>query len=143
MGPDSVEWLHAVEGNDDDCSAGHVAIIACRDDGVNDSIPTNQDIPKSPNSRYLVSTMGATLFERTDVDVRIGVTQAPRELTLELPDDLDREALKTKIEAALSGAVDVLWLTDRRNRDVGVSSAKIAYVEIGTPEGDRKIGFGG
>ena len=64
--------------------------------------------------------MGATLFERTDVDVRIGVTQAPRELTLELPDDLDREALKTKIEAALSGAVDVLWLTDRRNRDVGV-----------------------
>ena len=33
------------------------------------------------------------------MDVRIGVTQAPRELTLELPDDLDREALKTKIEA--------------------------------------------
>ena len=60
-----------------------------------------------------------------------------------LADDLDREALKTKIEAALSGAVDVLWLTDRRNRDVGVRSAKIAYVEIGTPEGERKIGFGG
>ena len=65
--------------------------------------------------------MVTTLFERTDVDVRIGVTQAPRELTLELADDLDRDALKTKIEAALSGAVDVLWLTDRRNRDVGVS----------------------
>ena len=85
----------------------------------------------------------ATLFERTDVDVRIGVTQAPREITLEVSDDQDREALKTKIEAALSGAVDVLWLTDRRNRDVGVCSAKIAYVEIGTPDGDRKIGFGG
>ena len=79
--------------------------------------------------------MVATLIERTDVDVRIGVTQAPRELTLELADDLDREALKTKIEAALSGAVDVLWLTDRRNRDVGVSSAKIAYVEIAWPSG--------
>jgi hypothetical protein len=87
--------------------------------------------------------MGTTLFERTDVDVRIGVTQAPRELTLELPDDLDRADLKSKIEAALTGAVDVLWLTDRRNRDIGVCSAKIAYVEIGTPEGDRKIGFGG
>ena len=87
--------------------------------------------------------MGANLFERTDVDVRIGVTQAPRELTLELPDDNDRADLKSKIEAALSGAVDVLWLTDRRNRDIGVCSAKIAYVEIGTPEGERKIGFGG
>ena len=68
---------------------------------------------------------------------------SPRELTLELADDIDREALKTKIEAALTGAVDVLWLTDRRNRDVGVCSAKIAYVEIGTPDGERKIGFGG
>jgi hypothetical protein len=87
--------------------------------------------------------MVTTLIERTDVDVRIGVTQAPRELTLELADDLDRAELKTKIEAALTGAVDVLWLTDRRNRDIGVCSAKIAYVEIGTPEGDRKIGFGG
>jgi hypothetical protein len=51
--------------------------------------------------------------------------------------------LKTKVEAALSGAVDVLWLTDRRNREIGVCSSKIAYVEIGTPDGERKIGFGG
>jgi hypothetical protein len=87
--------------------------------------------------------MVANSFERTDVDVRIGVTQAPREITLELADDLDREALKSKIESALTGATEVLWLTDKRNRDVGVCSAKIAYVEIGTPEGDRKIGFGG
>ena len=77
------------------------------------------------------------------MDVRIGVTQAPRELTIELPDDLDRAALKTKVEAALAGTVDVLWLTDKRNRDVGVSSAKIAYIEIGSPDGDRKIGFSG
>jgi hypothetical protein len=77
------------------------------------------------------------------VDVRIGVTQAPRELTVELADDVDREELKTKIEAALSGAVDVLWLTDKRSRDVGVSAAKIGYIEIGSPDGDRKIGFSG
>jgi len=77
------------------------------------------------------------------VDVRIGVTQAPREISLELPDDLDREVLKARVDAALTGAVDVLWLTDKRHRDIGVSSAKIAYVEIGTAEGDRKIGFGG
>jgi hypothetical protein len=81
-------------------------------------------------------------IERTDVDVRIGVTQAPREINLELPDDLDRADLKARIEAALSGAVDVLWFTDKRSRDIGIAAAKIAYVEVGTPEGDRRIGFG-
>jgi hypothetical protein len=77
------------------------------------------------------------------VDVRIGVTQAPRELTVEMSDDSDRDALKSKIESALAGAVDVLWLTDRRNRDIGVSAAKIAYIEIGNADSDRKIGFSG
>ena len=86
---------------------------------------------------------GGTLIERTDVDVRIGVTQAPREINIEVADDTDRDALRKQVEAALTGAIDVLWLTDRRNRDVGVPSAKIAYVEIGTPDGERKIGFGG
>ena len=77
------------------------------------------------------------------MDVRIGVTQAPRELTVEMSDDSDRDALKSKIESALAGAVDVLWLTDRRNRDIGVSAAKIAYIEIGNPDTERKIGFSG
>jgi hypothetical protein len=81
-------------------------------------------------------------IERTDVDVRIGVTQAPREINLELPDDLDRDELKARIGAALSGVSDVLWFTDKRQRDVGIAAAKIAYIEIGTAEGDRKIGFG-
>ena len=77
------------------------------------------------------------------MDVRIGVTQAPREISIEMPDDADRTALKSQIEAALSGAVDVLWLTDRKGRDVGVPAAKIAYIELGTPDSERRIGFGG
>jgi hypothetical protein len=77
------------------------------------------------------------------MDLRIGVTQSPRELTIELADDVDRAALRTKIDAALTGAVDVLWLTDKKDREVAVAAAKIAYVELGSPEGDRKIGFGG
>lgn len=77
------------------------------------------------------------------MDVRIGVTQAPREINIELADDVDRAAVKSQVEAALSGAVDVLWLTDKKGRDVGVAAAKIAYVEVGTPEGERRIGFGG
>ena len=76
------------------------------------------------------------------VDVRIGVTQAPRELNVEV-DDGERDDVKARVDAALSGAADVLWLTDKRGRDVGVPSAKIAYVEVGSPEGERRIGFGG
>jgi hypothetical protein len=76
------------------------------------------------------------------VDVRIGVTHAPRELTVELPDE-EREEVNTRIEAALSGAADVLWLVDKRGRRVGVPSEKIAYIEVGTADGDRRIGFGG
>ena len=76
------------------------------------------------------------------MDVRIGVTQAPREITVEIPDD-ERDEVRTRVDAALSGATDVLWLTDKRGREVGVPSSKIAYVEVGTPDGDRRIGFGG
>jgi hypothetical protein len=76
------------------------------------------------------------------VDVRIGVTQAPREINVELDDDADRDDLKSRVEAALAGTSDVLWITDKRGKDVGIPSAKIAYVELGSAE-DRRIGFGG
>ena len=76
------------------------------------------------------------------MDVRIGVTQAPRELTVEVADD-ERDDVRARIDAALSGAADVLWITDKRGRQIGVPAAKIAYVEVGTPDGDRRIGFGG
>ena len=69
------------------------------------------------------------------------MTQAPRELSLEV-DDRERDDLKARVEAALAGAADVLWVTDKRGRDVGIPAAKIAYVEVGTADGDRRIGFG-
>lgn len=77
------------------------------------------------------------------MDIRIGVTHSPRELSLEVADETDRAELRSKVEAALNGAVDILWLTDRRNREVAVPAAKIAYVEIGSADSDRRIGFGG
>jgi hypothetical protein len=76
------------------------------------------------------------------VDVRIGVTQAPREVNLEVADE-DGEAAVGKIEAALAGQDAVLWLTDRRGKRVAIPAAKIAYVEVGVADGDRRIGFGG
>ena len=86
---------------------------------------------------------GASLPTLGGMDLRIGVTQSPRELSVELADDTDRDELRAKIDAALTGAVDVLWITDKKQRDVGVSAAKIAFVEIGTSDADRRIGFGG
>lgn len=75
------------------------------------------------------------------MDVRIGVTQAPRELSIEV-DDAEHDDLVARIDAALSGAVDTLRVTDRRGRLVVVPAAKIAFVEVGSAEG-RRIGFGG
>jgi len=78
------------------------------------------------------------------MDVRIGVTYSPKELDLELDDDTDPASVKAEVESALSGGDDsVLWLTDRRGRQVGVPVQKIAYVEIGAPGADRRIGFAG
>jgi hypothetical protein len=76
------------------------------------------------------------------VDVRIGIVQTPKELEVELGDDADRDQLLADIEASLSGAEGVLWLTDRRGRRVGVPVAKVAYVEVGAPATDRRVGFG-
>jgi hypothetical protein len=78
------------------------------------------------------------------MDVRIGVTYSPKELDLELPDDADGDVVRGQVEAALAGGdAAVLWLTDRRGRQVGVPVTKLAYVEIGAPGSDRRIGFAG
>jgi Protein of unknown function (DUF3107) len=76
------------------------------------------------------------------VDVRIGLTQTPKELEVQLDDDADAGALREQVDAALAGD-GTLWLTDRKGRQVGIPAAKLAYVEIGSPEDARRIGFGG
>jgi hypothetical protein len=76
------------------------------------------------------------------VDVRIGLTQTPKELEVQLGDDADADALRTQVDAALADG-STLWLTDRKGRQVGVPAQKLAYVEIGSPEDGRRIGFGG
>lgn len=75
------------------------------------------------------------------MDVRIGVTQNPKEIGLEMPDGTDAEALQGSVDKALADG-GTLWLTDRKGRQVGIPADKIAYVELGRPD-DRRIGFGG
>ncbi len=76
------------------------------------------------------------------MDVRIGVINAPREISVELADDADREALRAQIDTALGNEEGVLWLTDKKGRSVAIPSKKVAYVEIGAPDDARRIGFG-
>lgn len=74
------------------------------------------------------------------MDVRIGVTHTPKEIELEMSEDAD--AVAKAVEAALGKGDALLWLIDRKGRRVGVPASKVAYVEIGSPSEDRKVGFG-
>ncbi|HLG92240.1 MAG TPA: DUF3107 domain-containing protein, partial [Acidimicrobiales bacterium] len=76
------------------------------------------------------------------MDVRIGVTQSPKEIEVELGDEAEYEQVLALIQGALSEPEGVLWLTDRRGRRVGVPSSKVAYVEVGAVGEDRRVGFG-
>lgn len=76
------------------------------------------------------------------MDVRIGVTYTAKELDVEIADDTDSAALVAEVDAAVSGSTPVLWLVDRKGRRFGVPTDKIAYIEIGTADSERRIGFG-
>ncbi len=74
------------------------------------------------------------------MDVRIGVTYTPREIEIELDSDADGDKLVKDVEAAV-GKGTVLWVSDRKGRRVGIPADKVAYVEIGSPAEDRRVGF--
>jgi hypothetical protein len=76
------------------------------------------------------------------LDVRIGVTYTGKEIELEMADDAKGDDVVKRVEEAVSSSSGVLWLTDKRGRSVGVPADKVAYVEIGSPGDDRRVGFG-
>jgi hypothetical protein len=75
------------------------------------------------------------------VDIRIGVTYSPKELDIELAEDAEPKTLKADIEKSLANG-GIVWLTDRKGRQVGVPADKVAYIELGRPDADHRIGFG-
>ena len=76
------------------------------------------------------------------MDLRIGVTDNPKEIKVELADDTDVAALRSEVDAAVAGGGPMLWLTDVRGRQVGGPAARIAYVDIGAAGSDNPVGFG-
>ena len=78
----------------------------------------------------------------SDVDVRIGVVQSPKEIELELPEGTDADKISAEVEKVVGSEGGVLWLTDRKGKKVGVPSSRIAYVELNTTSDERRVGFG-
>jgi len=77
------------------------------------------------------------------VDLRIGVINAPKEITVELADDTDVDALRADVDRVVGGEEGaMLWLTDVRGRQVGVPADRIAYVDVGAAGSDNPVGFG-
>lgn len=74
------------------------------------------------------------------IEVRIGVIDSPKELTLEL--EQDPKDLVEKINTASGDTTSLLWLTDSKGKRIAVQVGKIAYLEI-EPERSRTVGFGG
>jgi hypothetical protein len=85
---------------------------------------------------------GGRREEQDQVDVRIGITQTPKEIEVEMADDADGDKVVAEIEKLLKSGDGVLWLTDKKGRRVGVPVAKVAYIEVGAPASDRRVGFG-
>jgi hypothetical protein len=77
------------------------------------------------------------------VDVRIGMTNVARELSVDLADDIDRDKLQADLAGQLAAESGTLRLVDRKGKVIMVPVTRVAYVELGTAEADRRIGFGG
>ena len=75
------------------------------------------------------------------MEIRIGVTYSPKEIEIDLADDVSGDELVEQISASVGEDGTMLWLTDRKGRRVGVPTTKLAYVEIGAPRSDRRVGF--
>lgn len=81
-------------------------------------------------------------MEGASVEVKIGVTDSPRELVFtsaQTPDEVE-ELVAAALGKGAEGSA-VLSLTDEKGRRFLVHTAKIAYVEIGVAD-SRKVGFG-
>lgn len=74
------------------------------------------------------------------LDIRIGIVNAPREVGIELPEDSSIDDIKATIDAAVAAGAGLVWLTDRKGRQIGFPADKIAYVEVGSAD-DQRIGF--
>jgi len=76
------------------------------------------------------------------VEVKIGVTDSPRELVFnsaQTPDELEKLVTAALTQGDKGSAL--LSLTDDKGRRFLVQAARVAYIELG-PADSRRVGFG-
>lgn len=76
------------------------------------------------------------------MEVRIGAADTGKELIIEMPDDTDAADVRAGVDAALGSGEGMMWMTDRRGRQVGIPVARVGWVEIRVDDGSPRVGFG-
>jgi hypothetical protein len=87
---------------------------------------------------FVAAALRTPRMQEGDVEVKIGVQFAPRELVLEsaqTPDEVERA-----VTTAINSQETVLSLVDEKGRRVIVPIDKLAYVEI-AEAAPRPVGF--
>ena len=75
------------------------------------------------------------------IEVKIGIIQHPHEVELEM--DITAKELMATIKSAVDAEEPLIWLTSKKENQVGIPAAKIAFVEIrNVEESSNKMGFG-
>ncbi|HZS22424.1 MAG TPA: DUF3107 domain-containing protein [Pseudonocardiaceae bacterium] len=72
------------------------------------------------------------------MEVKIGVADSPRELTVSTEDSPDR--IQAIVTDALRNTQGLLTLVDDKGRRFMVPTSRVAYIEIG-PADSRRVGF--
>lgn len=76
------------------------------------------------------------------MDIRIGISDSPREIDLELPESTTQEEVMSMIETSISSGSQIVWISDKKGRKLGIFASKLAYIEVGVTKQDRRVGFG-
>ena len=84
------------------------------------------------------SAESSTSASSSKVEVRIGISDSPRELTIDLSNSADE--IEATVARALNEGSHVSF-TDERGRRLIVPAAKVGFIEV-SASSERKVGFG-
>ena len=84
------------------------------------------------------SADASTAGSGSKVEVRIGITDSPRELTIELSNSADE--IEATVARALHEGSHVAF-TDEKGRRLIVPATKVGFIEV-SARSERKVGFG-
>lgn len=73
------------------------------------------------------------------MEVAIGIQFSFRELRVDTDDP--PETVRDLVDNAFESGRKVLWLTDKKGKQIAVPMDKLAYVELGTDPGEKRVGF--